>query len=150
MGKITTNRFWPAVLGILCFITLLGLCLQCKDPFDWQPGDPQTPPPDPPELYLPAEDTMFFTSGPSYNVRFDWEEIPAYQIQYEIQVDTSTSFNTAAAVIYTATSSPAAFSVARYSYRMGYYCRVRAGSPAWTWYTGWSEQHHFWIIRDMY
>ncbi len=138
-------RSWITALKAVCVIGLLPLILQCQDPYDWQPGDPQIPPPDPPELYMPYPDTIFNGSA-GYNVQFDWEEISGYQVLYEVQTDTLSSFSTG--IIMSASSSPATFFIKRYSYKTNYYCRVRAGSPAWTWYTGWSETHHFRVDAD--
>lgn len=148
-AKMTTTalpiRSWVTALVAVCLVILLGLGLQCRDPHDWQPGDPQTPPPDPPVLYLPAEDTIFF-GVVGYSVVFDWEEIPGYQVQYEIQTDTAADFSTA--VSHSTSSSPMSLFLKRYSVKTNYYGRVRAGSPAWTWYTDWSPTHHFYLMPD--
>lgn len=148
MGRMTKKRKtrpWFAALTAVCFIALLGFSLQCRDPNDWKPGDPQEPPPEPPELYKPAEDTIFF-GVPGYSVTFEWEEISGYQVMYDIQTDTAVDFSTA--TIHSASSSPASFFLERYGYKTDYYCRVRAGSPAWTWYTDWSAARHFYLMPD--
>ncbi len=138
-------RSWIMVLKVVCMIGLLLLILQCQDPHDWQPGDPQEPPPEPPALYQPAADTIFFgTEGCS--VTLEWEMITGYQVRYEIQTDTIVNFSTAATV--SALSSPASIYLKRYKYKTDYYCRVRAGSPAWTWYTDWSATRHFYIMPE--
>lgn len=131
--------------SILFSFVLLLINPQCKNPNDWKPGDPQIPPPDPPVLYLPLADTIFIGST-GYDVKFDWEELSGYEVAYEIQTDTSPSFSTA--VTHSTSSSPATFFLKRYTYKTNYYCRVRASSSAWTWYTDFSEIRHFWIMPD--
>ncbi len=105
MMTVLPIRSWITVLKAVCLIGLLPLIMQCRDPNDWKPGDPQIDPPDPPELYMPYSDTIF-NGATGYNVKFDWEEVPGYQVLYEVQTDTLPSFITG--VIMSASSSPAA------------------------------------------
>ena len=137
-------RQMPRILYISIIICIGCILMQCPNPDEWKPGDPQVPPPDPPEIFLPKNDTAF-SGGSQIRVRFEWEELAEADI-YEIETDTLTTFSTAVNVqVY---GSPAEVNVARTKYLQHYYGRVRAGSPAWTWFTGWSETRHFIVMTD--
>jgi hypothetical protein len=127
------------IAGMTAACAFLFITLQCHNPDEWKPGDPQGPPPDPPKLYLPQSDTSF-SGGSVIDVVFDWEALAQATI-YEVQTDTLTTFSTGS---ITSTTTPrATIGLRRTKYRQYYYGRVRAGSPAWTWYTDWSETRRF-------
>ncbi len=152
MGKITTNRSirsWITVLKTVGMIGLLPLALQCKDPFDWQEGDPRIPPPDPPALYKPVEDTIFFGFD-GCGVSFYCEPIDGYDVMYDVQTDTTLDFSTATINSSSSSIIGAYLKRNRLKWKTDYYARVRAGSPAWTWYTAWSPSRHFYLMTDGY
>jgi hypothetical protein len=144
MKRHLSNAWSPSLkmLGIgmiLCLIT----ALRCRDPRDWQPGDPQGPPPGPTEIIAPPADTGFL--GPQELVRIDWRAVSGAE-QYELQWDTTAKFTNPSSQLYE--SAPIDF-LARVttSNSTPYYMRVRAGSPAWTWWTDWSPTHMFYIFN---
>jgi len=140
--KASTNlklRQYIKITGMAAALAFLFFTLQCRNPDEWKPGDPQGPPPDPPQLYLPQSDTVF-SGGSVIDVVFDCEALAQATI-YEVQTDTLTTFSTGK---ITSTTTPRmTISLRRTKYQQYYYGRVRAGSPAWTWYTDWSESRRF-------
>ena len=134
-----------ALLMMIGIGVILGMIsvMQCRDPHDWQPGDPQIPPPDPTEIIAPPADTGFL--GPQQMVRIDWRAVSG-AANYELQFDTTAKFTNPSSGIY---DSPPLEFLARVttSNSTPYYLRVRAGSPAWTWWTDWSPTHMFYIFN---
>jgi hypothetical protein len=115
----------------------------CKDPHDWQPGDPQGPPPGPTEILSPRADTGFL--GPQQMVRIVWRAVSGAE-EYELQWDTTAEFTNPSRQLYYSASIDFLARVTT-SNSTPYYMRVRAGSPAWTWWTEWSPTHMFYIFN---
>ena len=121
------------------FLFVLGSIVTCKDPTG-PPDDNITEPPDPPVLIHPQADTSY--NGDAVQVFFDWNYLAGAQM-YEIQIDTNLTFNTGS--IYSAEVPPKIIELERYVYITTYYCRIRAGSEFWTYYTDWSEPRRFYL-----
>jgi len=134
----------PATKSVgLLIISCLILTAHCRDPHEWQPGDPQVPPPGPTEIVAPPADTGFL--GPEEWVRIDWRAVSGAE-NYELQWDTTAKFTNPSSQLY---DSPPVDILARVttSNNTPYCLRVRAGSPAWTWWTEWSPTHTFYIFN---
>jgi len=132
----------PRCAGFL-IISCLIIITNCRNPHEWQPGDPQVPPPGPTEIIAPPADTGFI--GPQKLVRIDWRAVSGAE-NYELQWDTTAKFTNPSSQLYD--SAPIEFlAKVTTSNSTPYYMRVRAGSPAWTWWTDWSPTHMFYIFN---
>ncbi len=113
----------------------------CKDPHEYKPHfDSLCPPPNPPQLISPRNDTSFWyeTNFP-HNIVLRWNSVEDAE-NYELQIvrgDTTLFQHTEVIqveetdLVYTITGNGI------------YYWHVRAYSRKWTWYTNWSETWHF-------
>lgn len=117
-------------------------CISCTDPDEYNPQDPKLPPPDPPELTMPLPDTVI-CGGPVF---FDWI-VPAGSEVFQIQTDTTPSFNTAD--MFQTFATAAYISLEYYgTSRITYYARIRAGSSHWIDYTVWSAVRRFYLWQE--
>ena len=132
-------HFWHTTIF---FAVLLITTSACKDPEEYNPQDPQIPPPDSPVLILPLTDTVI-CEGP---ILLDWT-IPTGSQIYQIQTDTLYTFSTAE--IVSANTPPFYTYLTYYPRRTAYYARVRAGSSHWIDYTAWSEIRRFYLWPEM-
>ena len=132
----------PLVI-LLIMAVLIGY--GCKDPDEYDPEEPQYPPPGPPQLILPYPDTNLCSGSPFQNVFFDWSTVSGAEI-YEIQTDSTLSWSTAE--ITRATNPPTYIGLYRYSGNAPWYARIRAASSNWTNYTDWSESRRFFLRPD--
>jgi hypothetical protein len=123
----------------IVLLLLFGFSVNCKDPAR-HPEDDVTEPPEPPVLIHPQADTSY--NGDAVQVLFDWNYLAGAQI-YEIQIDTLLSFNTGS--VHSAEVPPKIIELYRYAYITTYYCRIRAASELWTYYTDWSETRRFYL-----
>ncbi len=117
----------------------------CKDPDEYNPEEPQYPPPGPPVLLLPYADTNLCCSSPHVPVFVDWTTVSGAEI-YEIQTDSTLSWNTAE--ITRASHPPITIGLYRYAETAPWYVRIRAGSTDWTNYTDWSQSRRFFLRPD--
>ncbi len=123
-------------------LVLIGISvLACRDPEDFQPDDPYTEAPAPPDLIYPLADTSF--NGTVVNVYCNWTVATGAE-SYEVQYDTSISYPSEWRE--TAAGSSCYITVRRYAFITIYYCRIRALSPAWVeGHTEWSETRKFYV-----
>ena len=136
MIKMLVYIFNSRQIIILFLSVLLTNGLSCKDPEEYNPHEPQFPPPDCPVFILPYSDTVI-CDGP---VLFDWT-VPTGSEIFQIQADTLASFSTAE--LFLVDAPPTYISLRYYHGRTVYWARIRAGSSAWTNYTTWSETRRF-------
>jgi hypothetical protein len=123
-------------------VVLIGiLILTCRDPQDFQPDDPYTEAPAPPDIVFPQADTV--VNGTVVNVYFSWTAVTRAE-SYEIQYDTSLTWPSDWR--QTATASPSDITVRRYAFTTVYYYRIRALSASWLdGYTEWSQTRRFFV-----
>ena len=141
-GKLP--KLSPSLLIILSIAAVL-VGKGCKDPDEYDPEEPQFPPPGPPQLILPYPDTNLCSGSPFQNVFFDWNTVSGAEI-YEIQTDSTLSWSTAE---ITRVSNPPTFiRLYRYAGTAPWYVRIRAGSVNWTNYTDWSDTRRFFLRPD--
>jgi len=138
-------RILTKIYPLLFLLSFVFLNLECKNPEEYEPGDPSQPPPSAPDILLPLSDTTFY--GTVYPVIFDWTSIDGAE-RYEIELDTNSFFS--AGSLYTTYSHPFTIQCIRYhSPKTTYFFRIRGGSSLWTYYTDWSEIRVFHIHRDL-
>ena len=141
-GKLP--KLSPSLLIILLIAAVL-VGNGCKDPDEYDPEEPQFPPPGPPQLILPYPDTNLCSGSPFQNVFFDWNTVSGAEI-YEIQTDSTLSWSTAE---ITRVSNPPTFiRLYRYAGTAPWHARIRAGSVNWTNYTDWSDTRRFFLRPD--
>jgi hypothetical protein len=122
-------------------IAFSGILMTCRDPESFQPDDPYTEPPPPPEIIYPLADTV--VNGTVVSVYFNWTAVPSAE-SYEIQYDTSLTWpsdwrETAAAL-------SCYISVRRFAFTTVYYYRIRALSASWQeGHTEWSQTRKFYV-----
>jgi hypothetical protein len=136
------------LIGFLVAALVISLMLVahgCKDPDEYNPGEPQYPPPGPPELLLPYADTNLCYGSRHVPVFFDWTTVGGAEI-YEIQTDSTLSWSTAE--ITQTSQPPIIIGLYRYAGTAPWYARIRAGSSNWTNYTDWSETRRFFLRPD--
>lgn len=121
-------------------VALILMLLSCKDPYLFEPGDPNKPdPPVPPRPIYPLDGENTKNYGYPQDVAFSWERVAgATFYQIEIYRDTTGVTLLATEDRITATSHPV--SLASHGF---YSWRVRAGGPNWNWYTDWSDLNWF-------
>lgn len=136
----------------LCLLTLLIYCLiaflhynaACKNPHNYEPFDSLYPPPAPPILIFPPNDTIIVYYEPfPHDIIFEWnsvEDAESYQLQV---VNDTTQLVNAPVIKITDTST--IYTLPRKDH---YYWRVRAYSPKWEWFTNWSETRHFYAYYE--
>jgi len=120
---------------------MLGL-LACKDPYDFEPGDPTKPdPPAPPQLVAPADSWRSDDYTYPQEVSFEWQPIagPVFY-QFEAYIDSVLYPQQLVYANQKVTSTGLATSFGRYGW---YYWRVRAASRNWNNYTDWSPPFRF-------
>ncbi|UCD05814.1 MAG: hypothetical protein JSV98_00825 [candidate division WOR-3 bacterium] len=131
-------------LSILTLISVFVLLarISCTDPDEYNPQIQKIPPPDPPEVINPLLDTVI-CGGPVF---FDWT-VPAGSEIFQIQTDTTPSFNTAE--MFQTFASAAILGLEYYgTRRITYYARIRAGSSGWSDYTVWSDIRRFYLWQE--
>lgn len=135
-----TSRCASRYAMVYVIMILIGiLTTTCRDPEDFEPDDPYSEPPPPPDIIYPLADTIF--NGTVVNVFFSWTTVDDAE-SYEIQYDTSSTWCSDWQQI--ATSSPWYISVRRYEFTTIYFYRIRALSALWeSGYTEWSETRTF-------
>jgi len=132
------------ILAIL-FVSIMVVANGCKDPDEYNPEEPQYPPPEPPELILPYADTNLCYGSRHVPVFFDWATVSGAEI-YEIQTDSTLSWSTAE--ITRTSHPPITIGLYRYASTATWYARIRAGSTDWTNYTDWSQPRRFYLKPD--
>lgn len=135
-----------AIKGFLIlFITaLFSANPGCKDPYEFAP-EPDTliPPPNPPRLVSPPDDTGYVVTNiiPSVQIQFIWHAIIEAEY-YEFHISIEPTFNDSSTDVYT--QSYNTLDITKDTSSIGkHFWRVRASSPRWTWYTDWSETRRF-------
>jgi len=135
-----TFKLLPVITLISVAVLLANI--SCTDPEEYNPQEPKLPPPYPPEIIKPLPDTVI-CGGP---VLFDWT-VPAGSEVFQIQTDTTLSFNTAE--MFQTFASAAILGLEYYgTRRITYYARIRAGSSRWTDYTIWSDARRFYLWQE--
>ena len=126
---------------VLIFGLLLAL-LACKNPYDFEPGDPTKPdPPAPPELVSPPDSWQSDSYIYPQEVSFIFRAIPgAGFYQFEIYLDSLLRSQ----YLYSSNSRLTQTSVTMsFPYYGLYFWRVRAASRNWNDYTDWSRPFRF-------
>ncbi|UCC11986.1 MAG: hypothetical protein JSW02_00185 [candidate division WOR-3 bacterium] len=135
--SLKNHRYAACIIIVLISISILA----CRDPQDFQPDDPYTEAPAPPDFIYPLPDTT--VNGTVVSVYFSWNAVARAE-SYEIQYDTSLTWPSDWR--QTATASPCYISVRRYAYTTVYYCRIRALSASWLeGHTEWSQTRKFFV-----
>ncbi len=135
--SLKEGTFIACVIVVLIGISVLA----CRDPEDFQPDDPYTEAPAPPDLIYPVADTSF--NGTVVNVYCNWTVVTGGE-SYEVQYDTSISYPSEWRE--TSAGSSCYITVRRYAAVTIYYCRIRALSTAWVeGHTEWSETRKFYV-----
>jgi len=119
--------------------------LSCKDPYGYEPFDPTKPdPPAAPILQEPTNGKQLDNYAYPQNVTLKWKSVAGTRY-YQIEVYSDsvlTPENLQQPLISDIYSTQRAVTF----YDHGdYYWRVRAYSPNWNWYTGWSQVWQFWL-----
>lgn len=143
LRRIRPKSKMNLLISLLIAAVLIGY--GCKDPDEYNPEEPQFPPPGPPQLIFPYPDTNLCFGSPFQNVFFDWNTISGAEI-YEIQTDSTLSWSTAE--ITRVTNPPTFIMLYRYAGTAPWYARIRAGSSNWTNYTDWSDTRRFFLRPD--
>jgi hypothetical protein len=122
--------------------TVLLSIMACKDPYDFEPGDPTKPdPPVPPQLVMPAHRWRSDDYAYPQNVIFAWEAIPG-PVFYQLEAYRCTVVVPQHLVYANQRVTSIELTVSFGWY--GQYCwRVRAASRNWNDYTNWSEPFRF-------
>ena len=129
-----------AKLLMLCAIILItNMNPRCTDPGEYRPRfDSLSPPPSPPNLISPSNDTLITYDHPyPHIIILIWSETSGAE-HYELQVSTSTDFSGVVGIVGPDTLH--AYELPSGGHR---YWRVRAYAQAWEWYTDWSDVWHF-------
>ncbi len=109
----------------------------CKSPEEYKPKfDSLMPPPDPPTLLAPPNDTGIVAYIP-IDLTFDYTAVDGAEF-YELEVSSDSTF--ASSEKFQCDYDSLATTWNSYG---KYYWRVRASSHIWTWYTEWSDVWHF-------
>jgi len=131
---------------ILSITALFIINTGCKDPYEFAP-EPDTliPPPNPPRLVYPPDDTGYvLTNIPGLDVvqiEFIWNAIIDAEY-YEFHISSEPTFNDTLTRIYEL-SYNTLDSIFTRSSTGDHFWRVKASSPRWTWFTDWSEVRRF-------
>ncbi len=131
---------------ILSITALFIINTGCKDPYEFAP-EPDTliPPPNPPRLVYPPDDTGYvLTNIPGLDVvqiEFIWNAIIDAEY-YEFHISSEPTFNDTLTRIYEL-SYNTLDSIFTRSSTGDHFWRVKASSPSWTWFTDWSEVRRF-------
>jgi hypothetical protein len=123
-------------------MVLIGISvLACRGVEDFQPDDPYTEAPAPPDIIFPLADTV--VNGVIVSVYFSWTAVTGAE-SYEIQYDTSLTWPSDWRE--NAAASPWYITVRRYAFTTIYYYRIRALSAHWEQgFTEWSETRKFYV-----
>jgi hypothetical protein len=121
---------------------LLAALLACKDPYDFEPGDPTKPdPPGPPVQVSPADGENTWNYGYPQDVTFSWRGVAgAMFYQLEAYSDSMASQQTLVASNMRVNGTNVTLTFQRWGF---YYWRVRAASRSWNDYTDWSRLSQF-------
>lgn len=127
-------------MAMRIFLALLLLVAACRDPYDFEPGDPTKPdPPAPPVLVFPPDGHM----GDNYSypqvVSLEWRSLPGATF-YQVEVYTDSLLTRLYLSEDRITATRTAPSFGRYG---TYYWHVRAASRSWNDYTDWSAPFRF-------
>ncbi len=119
--------------------------LSCKDPYGYEPYDPNKPdPPAAPLLTEPEDGKLIVNYAYPQDVALKWERVTgASYYQVEVYRDSAASADSMEQPLISGIySNQTSVTCGRWG---DYYWRVRAYSPNWKWYTGWSELWQFWL-----
>jgi hypothetical protein len=118
---------------------LVLLAFGCKDPFDYEPGDPTKPdPPAAPALYSPADGYNTGVYVYPQDVELVWKAVAGAEF-YQVRVYSDSMLQRLAASNDRARAVSETFSLSFSKY----YWRVRAVSRQWNDYTDWSATWTF-------
>jgi hypothetical protein len=121
------------------FVSAL-LVLACKDPYDFQPGDPSKPdPPAAPVLSSPPDRYKGDNCSYPQNVEFQWRAVSGATF-YQIEVFDDSTLKRLRASDDRVKGASVTLSFGGYG---DYFWHVRAASPAWNNYTSWSVPFRF-------
>lgn len=137
--KINTDKKYLIVqfLIIILLFFITSSNIRCKSPEEYKPKfDSLMPPPDPPTLIAPPNDTGIVAFVP-IDLTFEYSLVENAEF-YEIEVSSDSTFNSYDKFQCNHTSYTTTWD----SYGK-FYWRVRAASHIWTWYTDWSNIWHF-------
>ena len=136
---------------IIVFLNCLIICLLslstpgCKNPEEFKPEfDSLIPPPGPPSLLYPPDDTTFWLeqwNPKPDSVELQWSSVEGAQY-YELQIANDTLFRVDKVQVY---KNSYIFIL---SDTGQYFWRVRAYNRAWEWYTAWSEIWSFYCREN--
>ena len=127
----------------LLLVACLGLALlACKDPYEFEPGDPTKPdPPAAPVLTYPANGWMSDDYGYPQDVSFGWQQVSGAQFcQLEVYRDSLLRIQD---LVYSNERVTQPSLTGSFSTYGSYYWRVRAASRSWNNYTAWSAPFRF-------
>ena len=121
-------------------LAVVILLAACKDPYDFQPGDPTKPnPPAPPVLVSPPDGHEGDNYSYPQTVELEWRVLSGATF-YQIEVYTDSALTRLYASEDRVKTTRATLSFGRYG---TYFWHVRAASPAWNNYTDWSAAFRF-------
>jgi hypothetical protein len=126
----------------LLAVSLVLALLACRDPYSFEPGDPNKPdPPAPPQLTMPADGWRSDSYGYPQDVAFSWQPIsgPVFY-QFEAYGDSVIDPQHLVYANERVASAQLTASFGRYGQ---YFWRVRAASRNWNDYTDWSTPSRF-------
>jgi len=146
---LSKRKIYLAFSGFWILFLLVNINhIACKNPHDYEPQfDSLYPPPVPPQLISPVNDTVIVYYEPyPHDIVLEWNpivEAEYYQLQI---VNDSTQFLEAPVIKIESTSM-----VNTLIHKGFYYWHVRAYNHEWTWFTDWSETWHFytWYCPNM-
>ncbi len=145
---ISCLQFAIKVTSVLFIVALFSANPGCKDPYEFAP-EPDTliPPPNPPRLIYPPDDTGYVktTANPTLQIDFLWNAIIAAEY-YEFHISSESTFNDSFTRIYELSYNTLNITGVSTG---DHFWRVRASSSRWTWFTDWSEVRFFrvWFSR---
>jgi hypothetical protein len=137
--KIKLTGSLVMLISAICLLNV-----GCQDPpeypYEYEPG----PPPDPPAFTSPLPDTTY--NGDMVVVLFAWTSIDEAEC-YNLDLDTVSTYATDTVILVQGTA--VSQTLVRTKAVTTYYCRIRAGSRKWTYYTDWSETRKLFIKPDL-
>ncbi|MBM3315647.1 hypothetical protein FJY71_07425 [candidate division WOR-3 bacterium] len=126
----------------LPFVLAALLLLACKDPFDFEPGDPTKPdPPGPPVLMFPVDGENTGNYAYPQDVRFEWRPLSRAEF-YQIEVYSDSVLNVGTLVASDPRVNGTTVTLT-FQWWGFYYWRVRAASRSWNNYTAWTAIRQF-------
>jgi hypothetical protein len=115
--------------------------IACRDPHDFEPGDPTKPdPPAPPQLVSPANGWASESFSYPQDVSFGWQQLSGAFYQIEVYRD---SLLRSQYLVYAADRVTQPGITGRLSSYGTYFWRVRAANRNWNDYTHWSDPFRF-------